>query len=859
MWSTLRGWKMQELRDETWLDGLKADGLIIEAWGDSPWGQSLATRFRRHYVVAEEGKDEHGRPIHWPDKLLSMAARITDAARLAIAEDDFEVFILHTASTDLVMHRVFRKGKMVKRVLNHADGLVEDLVNHFDDGRTAFLFLSDHGCAPNGRHGTSDPEARRAYYLLYGKGIRPIGRHDIKQIDISSTILALFGRTPNAASAGRPLVETLALEREGMAGHLLDAARNRVRYLEIKQERGDKYTPNLREPRKLINELEKLQAKGEHTKVIERAGALLRRLDIEAQNHRRSNRTVEPLLWWIALGLTLVVLLLAMMSDDGRRLHGDFNLYAIWILCAALALTAAHDFGIIGPLLVIAPALFSAITLIKMVKKRGKSARFLLFALPALTVYLICVTLLHLWTGILCNTIIFNITKHAETVFVTGVQLLGVVGMVLLYIFRRPITASLEEAPFAWSSVVCVLMAGLNGYYQGFYFPFAFGVFLIILWKGVPESFPKPKLAAMLPLLACAWIFHWQITWNRHYYYIRYWMNEEHTLGGILGAAAFILLAIIVWWQFKPTQKRPGEEPEEGNAIPHKAPGGISSKTTPIYWGTAAYLACLVGARHILWPTPAEENMLSLGHHLQAALPAQLLFGALILPALLPSLLTSLYASRGSRGSVTPATKKFDSAVTFLSLAAFSGIAGSPFETPLVFLLTGLLVPLVLHPIYTGKRNVSVAAAAFTIVSFRVFYHVLFDFRFNFTTVHDLMKFSMEWGAGLWLETLPVLAMRHLPIMSLIGFMVLHRMNSKRIWQIGLLVLFFLGCRSLFIIVLAHLSREQLYLNWRNFGEILYYAFWAASWIIVIPVLGQRAVLSPSTSQGVVSPPTAPN
>jgi hypothetical protein len=814
MWTTLTNWKMQLLAHETFLDGLKEQGLRMEAWGDIPWGDQTSDRLRRHYTLAEEGKDSCGKPIHWRHKMLDMASRITDAARWAIEQDDFEVLVWHLACTDQVVHLAFRDSEMTKRVWRYTDRLFERMVHDLDDGRTVFVFLSDHGCAANGRHGTSDPEAREAYYLMFGPGVRSAGRHDILQQDIAPTILALFGRTPNAPSAGRPLVEALELDERSKTDALLEAARQRIRYLAVKKQRGRRYVPPLASASARLEEAREAADRGELDNAKATASSVIRRLDRAAVAARRSNQWDEPIAWWLALGLVLAALLAGMILTDGRVSAPDPAL--LWSqLAVALPLGASlfWDLPLVWPILLILAAAIHLYRLLPRIWKDGKTTRFFAIALPCLAAYLTGVTLLHLWTGIICNTILFEITESAQSVFVYSVQILALVGIAALLVFRKPIRASLEESPFAWSAVGSVLLAASNGYYQGFYFPFLTGVLVVLLWRGIPESFaPSGRLeraaCAMLPLAGCLLVFDWQTTWDRHYHYVRYWLDERALLGGLGAGMLYLALVAVARWQSSLEREGRADRPQDTSRWPAEQ------------WAAAIYLALVVAARHILWPTVPEQDTASLGDYLLAARPAHLLFSCATLPALLALV---------RRKSATPT-------LITLCLAAITAIVGSPFESVAVLALLTLMVPLASHPAFKKNDSLVIPLAAFSIVAVRLMVHVVFDFKLNYTRVHDLMGFAPSLDTELWVKMLPSIALRNLPATALVTWLFVRRLDSKKVLQAGLMAIFFLSARALYIVVLAHLSRHQLYLNWRNMGEVVFYGFWAASLAISLPL-----------------------
>ena len=88
-----------------------------------------------------------------------------------------------------------------------------------------------------------------------------------------------------------------------------------------------------------------------------------------------------------------------------------------------------------------------------------------------------------------------------------------------------------------------------------------------------------------------------------------------------------------------------------------------------------------------------------------------------------------------------------------------------------------------------------------------------------------------------WGRMLPSIFLRQVPVTAAICLLLWRRLDRLQIAQAAMLVGLFWACRAFYIVVLMHLSREQLYLNWRNAGEAIHYAFFVGALLLFLPVL----------------------
>ncbi len=818
-WTVIRDWHMQKLPYETWVDGLVQSGRRVVAYGDIPWSEQVGDRLADSYTIAEEGKTSQGRPIHWESKLLDMSPRIVDAGIHAALQENYDVLVWHVVATDQVMHLAFRDSSMTKRVLRYADEKISALLDRLDDGKTTFLLLSDHGCAANGRHGTQDPDARPAYWMLLGRGVTAGLRLDARQQDMAPTILALFGLTPNAPAAGRVLWEALDDSWRDRA-LLADAAvRQRIEYLKAKQSR-DNRGPSMGPWQARLATIETALKRGDYQGVCTASSRTMRQLSALSFAARRDNDTTEALAWWVALGLLLMMLLGAAADPPAIS-----QARTAWLVGTALLALGGTLFAsrYTVPLLV---ALSSLLWLAPSRKLLSIPRRTLIVVLSLFILYLVGVTELHLWTGRLCNSIIFQWTKNAESWFVWSVDGLALMGLAVLFVLRRRILPSLAKHPVAWIAAASLVLAGSNGYYQGFYVPFVFLLWILLLWQS-KDSFPgETRLLrasrALGPLLAAAGLFYWQTTWDRHCFHLRYWLDAHESLGGLTAALAMLAATSAIAWNAPWFTKGSTASHRESHR-PHLAH----------HWLLGLTAALLLAGLHTLFPTTPEQLSASLGAHLMEALPGQ---------AVAMTLLTLVFVSiKGWRSH----------AAVLTYLTGLTALAGSPFEATVTGILLALTLSVATHPVFVGRF--ALPASVFTFIALRVALHILFDFKFNFTGIHDLMGFPAQVTSSVFFRTLLLGLVRFLPATLLSAALAFGRLDGRLRIQAISLALFFLASRILFILVLMHLSRFQLYLNWRNTGEALYYGIWMICLLVYgLTVLPTRLSRTPRPEQGPV-------
>jgi phosphatidylinositol glycan class N len=136
------------------------------------------------------------------------------------------VHFLHLLALDTHGH-TFKPNSLqyidtIRRVDAGIERAVSEMEARFPDGRTAYLFTSDHGMSDKGSHGAGDPSETETPYVAWGAGIRgPLPastdslvsprswevdhllRLDIEQADVAPWVATLLGMALPSNSVGR--------------------------------------------------------------------------------------------------------------------------------------------------------------------------------------------------------------------------------------------------------------------------------------------------------------------------------------------------------------------------------------------------------------------------------------------------------------------------------------------------------------------------------------------------------------------------------------------------------------------------------------------------------------------------------
>lgn len=742
LYGVVRNWRQNRMPHETFFDGLGSAGLRIHLYGDMPWVEMFGDRFDRAVVQPEEGRTAAGRPVIWEHAVNELDRWVIPQLDRALTKPDFDVLLWHLHGTDLVMHKYLRDSRLTGDKLRWADLLLEGLVGQLDDGRTTFLLLSDHGCAINGRHGYEDAGARSTFYALFGPKIVRNQRRDILQVDFSPTVSALFGRTPAAPSAGRPLVEGLAISSAERARRLVAAAGNRAHYLKVRE----KWLPTgVRPNARLLAAGRAAAGAGNYAVASQRATSFLRAAHRADLASRRERRLTVPVLFWIGFLLAL----------------------GGW----AVVLVRSAPQGSLGA-------------------AANRSAHLAVAALVIVVTW--TVTLLGSWyAGRLFNNHIDMWPPQARLGLWLGVGgCLAGAGWLL----HRRLFAAVRAQPVLWAWTIGVVAGILPGYFQGIYSLVALMAGLVLLLLPRPDSGRRPWALVAVGLATFAVALVWEYHWRPWFYFTRDYV--EGGLGAALAAAGYLAALAAVG--------QPWRRPKKDKA---KAKAG--SRGLGVMWPGLG-LAALVALRHLLWPGPTRFDVPTAGDHLLAQLDVKVLALAVFAGAWLAG---RRFGLRGREGATLGA---------LALLCAWS----SPFEALAFGLLTAALAPLGRARWLEGKGLAPAAAAAVCMVLARSVFSMPHEFHFNFTAVHDLMRFAPDIDQVAGSLAAPVLLRYTLPALVLLP-LFWGRLDTRQQITALLLSLLYAGARVLHLLVVTRVTIDQLYANWRGVGELIITGLWA--------------------------------
>jgi hypothetical protein len=109
------------------------------------------------------------------------------------------------------------ESQAYRKVVQAVDRCLGSLVKTLDDGRTAFVIVSDHGHIDRrggGGHGGAEPEVMEVPLVLFGKGVRQAQGWQAQMVDIAPTLSVLLGLPLPATNQGGILWHSLDLPDE---------------------------------------------------------------------------------------------------------------------------------------------------------------------------------------------------------------------------------------------------------------------------------------------------------------------------------------------------------------------------------------------------------------------------------------------------------------------------------------------------------------------------------------------------------------------------------------------------------------------------------------------------------------------
>lgn len=142
----------------------------------------------------------------WADEYLS--ATYVDAA-LDLAERKRPRFLfLHLPDVDEAGHDFGGTSTRYEQTVARVDADLRRLVEGLQDGKTAFVIVSDHGHIDSGGHGGWEPDVVRVPCVMAGAGVR-IASGDAALEDVAPTVAVLSGLPVPRLATGEALARTL--------------------------------------------------------------------------------------------------------------------------------------------------------------------------------------------------------------------------------------------------------------------------------------------------------------------------------------------------------------------------------------------------------------------------------------------------------------------------------------------------------------------------------------------------------------------------------------------------------------------------------------------------------------------------
>ena len=577
----VRNFNMRAVDFNTVFDNVKQRGGHIALVGDVAWSQQFADRLDYAYSLSTTdprlpGLDnldvsddrflvrldpslvapELAEAFHTRKRQLTAAAASDPAARSDLAEeypggreqpllpnDEWDVLIVHLVGLDIAAHRHGIHHPAFRAKAQRVDQAFAGLLARLTPDTTV-LFIADHGCTENGRHGSGDDIARATPIVMLGPGVRPGVQLEVSLYDYAPTIAALLGLPPSPAFEGRVITEALAVDDRARADIAVSALENRLRYLELWRER---FARSLALP---VAEARALRAdlragSVPPAEITARAWASITAVNAIAQDAAEDGTGLVH--WWIALGLAALLLVIAV----ARAERGLPPLAAI--MCAGLvvcgiggAFVAEYSRALAMVGLGLALVGLTAMT------PRARIRRIHAVVLTALALQLTGALVLTLYDRPMLFALRAVVGATPGTVLLMG-AFWTLQATLLVYAWRtreRWLTAA-ERHPVLLGAAFLAVFASLDGRSQVMRYQLiamAFVVFAYLDRRRQPGEGPGGAGTLTLALVVLGVLFAWVVTGDHRFFGtdVRNFNVPAMTLLN-LGLAAALLWRHRVW------------------------------------------------------------------------------------------------------------------------------------------------------------------------------------------------------------------------------------------------------------------------------------------------------------------------
>lgn len=200
------------------LFSLAADAdLPRAAAGSTFWGRAFGDYLEGNLLFQQ--KDfPHG---HGAEAISAWQADLCGGIESFFSDRPTGLLVAGITGADGAAHDYGGESDVYREVVQAVDRCLGSLVTALDDGRTAFVIISDHGHIDRrggGGHGGSEPEVMEVPLVLFGKGVRQAEGWQAQMVDIAPTLSVLLGLPLAATNQGDILWHSLDLSDEQATG-----------------------------------------------------------------------------------------------------------------------------------------------------------------------------------------------------------------------------------------------------------------------------------------------------------------------------------------------------------------------------------------------------------------------------------------------------------------------------------------------------------------------------------------------------------------------------------------------------------------------------------------------------------------